>query len=331
MSNELVKSIPLTLSGAGADMSAISVSQEDFYAHRNRKLVTEFPTSATPYYGRLSTNSTNSTSIGQHTDTFYNEAIGTHPGSSISLGSTTTTLYQNTGDSVDAFSEYHRTVAMDSSGDIFEMDSDSFYDFGYRLLETALTGEYGSSFRLGSSLPSSDYTVYEASVFQDTLTNGSTTYNLYRKQDNTNPPSPPTYFTLQLVDSDEHHIQEMTQLDATRSAYFAMRHAEQNSGLGDYLLLPAGQTPVSQGETGTWVARGTALDTRNTTENLQYATVLYTSPQYSSQYTRVYSKQYTGVSFAAIPGSFSGVRPAQYEGTRTFSANYGGSRNYADQ
>jgi len=325
----LVKSIPLTLSSLGGGaMNAIPSSQESYYGQQGSLLIpTEFPVGDSAYYGALSTDATNS-SIGTYTDTFYNEAVGTHPGSSLSTGSTTTTLYQNKGDSVDAFAEWYRTVAADSSGDIYEMDSDSFLRWGKRLLGNALSNEDGGCFRLSSYIPGGTYETYKSSVFEDTLTNGSTAYNLYRKRSTTGVFFPPTFYTLQLKDSDQHHIKEMSDTNAIRSAYFAMRHAEQNSGLGDYLLLSDSDgTPADQGYTGTWVARGVALDTRNTTQILQYLGTFTT--QFTGQYTGNFTGQYTGFSVAPFSADYSGVRTVNFTGVRGYSSSFGGSRNYA--
>jgi hypothetical protein len=328
MTAELLKSIPLTLNGTGADLKAIPAVQENWYASvAGGAGVSTHPAGGSLTYGHLTTDSTNASPIGTYTDTFYNEAIGTHPGSSLSIGSVTTTLYQNK-DSVDAFDPIYRTVAHDSDGNIFEMDSASFFLWGERLLETNLLNEYTGNFRLSSSAPSASWEVFENAVFADTKTNSSTDYNLYRKVDDTDISlSAPTSYTLQLVDSDGHHLQEMSLADASASAYLAVTHAKQTTGLSDYLLLPSSETPSGNGESGTWVARGTAIDTRNTVENLQYSSPLYTSPAYSSQFTRSYAGQYTGVSYADISGSFSGTRTNFFSGTRTYSANYAGVRS----
>ena len=329
----LEKSIPLTLNALGnGAVNAIPASQENYYAQNGASvLISEFPSGDSAYYGALSTVSTNS-SIGSYTDTFYNEPVGTHPGSSLSIGSTTTTLYQNKGDSVDAFAEWHRTVAADSSGDIYEMDSDSFYRWGHRLLENALTGEQAGGFRIGTTsagLPSG-YSLYKSNIFSDNITSGSTTYNLYRRTLNTSIYFPPTYYTLQLKDSDAHHIKEMQGTTAVRSAYFAMRHAEQNSGLGDYLLLSDSDgSPTDLGYTGTWVARGVALDTRHQTQIKQYLGTFTT--QFTGQYTGNFTGQYTGVSYGRFSDVYAGERRYQSvvgQYARDYAGVYAGSRTY---
>ena len=326
-------SIPITLNGTGADLKAIPVSQEDYYASiGGNSVVDTYPAGGSLYYGALTTTASGGTSIGSHTDTQYLQAIGTHPGSSLSVGTTTTTLYQHSTEAT-TFPTAYRPVAFDASGDIYEMDSDAFLSWGTRLLEQNLSQTHKGNFRIGSSSPGSYWETYESSIFLDKLQGASTVnYNLYRKIDDTDNgvTSPPTY-QMQLNGAGTADLKEMSWTAANNCSRLAMAHAQQRTGLGDYLLLPSSQTPAGNGETGTWVSRGTALDTRNTTENFQYTTQLYTSSQYSTQYTRVYSKQYTGISYADVPASFAGTRAAQFAGQRTFAANYAGQRTYSGQ
>lgn len=347
MSNALVKSIPLTLSGSGADVKAIPETQEKWYAAQAGYYTAQGQAIGdSAYYGTLLVDtslSTNYDSVGTYVDTFYNEAVGTHPGSSISIGSVATTIYQSR-DSVDAFNAFwqthsHLPVAADSNGDWFEMDSAAFLRWGTRLAELNHTHELTGNFRLATSgaFPTGYDEEFISDVFSDSLTNGGgNSYSIYRKtstiyDQTTGTISAPTYYPLCLDSSENGDVREMENGEAGKSASLAMYHGIQNTGIGDYLLLPAGQTPTSIGESGTWVSRGVAVDTRNSTQNLQYTTILYTSQAYSSQYTRTYSKQYTGVSFADIPGTFEGTRADTFIGQRTFAANYQGQRNFAAQ
>ena len=329
MPSDFVKSIPLTLNGTGADLKRIPVSQEDYYSSVGGDLdIDQYPQSSfNEYIGRISTvGSVNDSDVGSYTDTFYNQPIGTHPGSSLSIGSTTTTLYQTTTGGLSSPNAQY-IVGMDSSGDIFEMSSDIWASYGARLLEENLTNEYRGNFRIGSSSPGTSWETYEAGIFSNTLTNGNTTYNLYRKNSDTGEvSSAPTNYVIKLLGPADKDLEECSFTQAQLAAGYAMRAAREVTGLGDYLLLPSSQTPASIGKTGTWQNRGVAVDTRNTTQNIQYTTVQYTSPQYSTQYTRTYSLQYTGNSFTVVPGTFSGVRSLQFAGTRSSSQQFSGSR-----
>ncbi len=333
MTAELLKSIPTILRGTGADLKAMPSSEESWYASAGGEVdLLDHASDSARYYGALTTSSTDAVSIGSYTDTFYNEPVGTHPGSSLSVGSTTTTLYQYS-DSSDVFANNFGVVALDSSGDIFEMDSSSIFLLGERLLESNLLNEHRGNFRIGSSSPSADWELYESGIFSDTKTNGTTDYNLYRKSADPSVSATLDFYPMQLVDSDAStaDIQEVSLEKAKRIGSQAIVHARQLTGLGDYLLLPSSQTPAGNGETGTWVSRGTAVDTRNTTENLQYTSSQYTTAFFTSQFTRQYTGQYTGISYADIPGTFTGLRAAQFAGTRDFSGQYVGQRTFSDQ
>src|SRR6056297_2764362 len=65
------------------------------------------------------------TSIGTFTDTFYNEPLGTHPGSILTEGTTVTTLYQRGGPQLPLDSENRIPIAyIDDFGIQEMMDSD---------------------------------------------------------------------------------------------------------------------------------------------------------------------------------------------------------------
>ena len=183
MSNALVKSIPLTLSGSGADVKAIPETQEKWYAAHGGYYNAQGQGIGDPaFYGTLLVDTslaTNYDSVGTYVDTFYNEPVGTHPGSSISLGSIATTIYQSK-DSVDAFDAFwqthsHLPVAADSNGDWFEMDSAAFLRWGTRLAELNHTLELAGNFRLAATgnTPAGYDEVFISDVFSDSRTSGS--------------------------------------------------------------------------------------------------------------------------------------------------------------
>jgi len=340
MPSEFIKSQPVTLVGSTFDTQSIDSSQEKYYAYQAGLWVTEQYDSAGARYSKnLSKDPTNSDVVGTFTNTFYNEPIGTHPGSSLSLGSVATTLYIMTDSAEETQS---MPIGIDSSGDIYEMDSASFIRFGQRLTEHLHSNEYPGSFRLGSSAPNADYSLWESNVFTDTKSGkADVVYNIYRKTTQSSlVPSAPSNYILTLVDSSGESIkdiQETTLAQAKSVSGNSFLRGQGSSGVGDYLLLPSSQTPNGIGETGTWVVRGTATDTRNDTTPVQYASAQYTSAPYSSQYTRESTGQYTGQSFVDEPNpfysgfaalSFAGSRDLNFLGTRTFTNFYAGSRTF---
>ena len=129
--------------------------------------------------------------IGSYTDTFYNQAVGTHPGTSLNSSVTTSPLFQcyDSSSSVDylnfpntAGANRARLIALDSDGDFRELDSEQTIAFGKRLLETSLSNERTGSWRIGTSTPSGGiWEMWNNNAFTDTTSSASTNYNVYRK------------------------------------------------------------------------------------------------------------------------------------------------------
>lgn len=326
MPSEFFKSIPLQLEGTDGNFKQISNSAEVPLAHyAGESIVEAYDSVGSRYWGNLTSTADSSTdSVGSYTDTFYNEPIGTHPASSLSLGSTTAKLHimQDSTNAAPA----NVFVAIDSAGDVYEMDSASVIKLGKRLAKDLMGDEGNGTFRLGSSLPSADHIVWDAAVFSDTLTNGSVDYNIYRKEFGSFSTSGLSN-TLRLRSVDSANLQECTTEEMKVIARDTLLAGMEASGIGSYQLRSSAEGAPT--DPGTWVARGTALDTRNTTQNIQYTSALFTSPPYSSNFSQQFSGQYTGVSFADVPTQFAGVRQVNFSGSRNYSAAYGGSRNYA--
>ena len=315
--------------------------------------------------------------IGSYTDTFYNEAVGTHPGSSLSIGSTTTTLYQLKGDSAsgavkldDQSTGLFRRPVYESDGNIFDMDSDAMDGIGQSLMSIIQSNEYPRSQRLAASAPSGDWSATLSNVFSDTTTDGTVTqYSIWQRQTITAPAKcnamhvKRTQYGSYPLASYDGGLEAMT--DSEMSLTFGQiagkyfRHGE----VGTYELRSSAQGAPTR--TGTWEARGTALDTRYTTQDQQYAGQYtgYSQVQYSgnrnytSTYTspanftgvrafggsRNYAGNYTSPANFTSPAVFAGTRPANYAGVRTGSyvgnrafnflgttpANYTGPRSFA--
>jgi hypothetical protein len=375
------KSIPLTLKGTGADLRSLTAAEEESLSiFAEKYIVDNHPASnlgtvdddARNYHGSIDRYSTrvadsDMIQIGSYTDTFYNEAVGTHPGTSLSSSTTTTPLFQCYDSSArDSLSHIDyptqsgslasRLVAVDSDGDLREMDSDYTIMFGKRLLQYSLSTESVGSFRIGTTSPSAtlggSWEVWNTSAFSDTTASTSTPYNIYRKTDGTTAEQSAynaAKMNLLVLPSDDdasyqtHDIKENIAANLELSMAQACRHARVFSDLGKMVLLPSTQTPASTGETGTWQPRGTISDTVNTLESINYASVFflsYSNEAFSGQYTG----QYTGFSSADVPVQYAGSRllsfsgsrtnyqngePTQFVSYRSYSDQYAGSRTYS--
>ena len=336
MSSEFYKSIPLTLSGTDvANIVQVPATEEGYWSQEAAiHWVSSYDSEGSSFYGNVQASGVG-VSIGSYVDTFYQQAIGTHPGTSLSIGSTTTVLSMKDSNGPD-FNEVPTLplLAVDSSGDIYEMDSASGIKLGIRLAEEVHSNEMHGSFRIGATRPSADYVEWDAAVFSDTLANGSVPYSIWRKNifasgssATNHRAAAPVPFLIRLKDSDAPDIQEMDPFECWSTLTTLLLAGMEASGVGSYQLRSSAQGAPT--DPGTWVARGTAIDTRNTTQNFQYTSQQYTSPQFTRQYSGQYTTQFTGQSFADIPTQFAGIRQVAFSGNRSYTNQYAGSRNFA--
>ena len=294
--NTAVTSVPVRIKDSDGNLIRIN-SDNAFYGTYLGcvQLITDYPSAGDRYRGALLNNSTNSTSIGTMTDTVQNSAV-LDPITTIN--STTTTLYQlddaliTLGDQV--------LLSSDSDGHLYQMN-DTEQIGAAALLGYAYSNEWpGVSFRLASTSPSptSDWEVWQAGVFTNTEQDESDIgYNLYRRKAITWTTGSATHGhgVYKSVVNGKVALREGEQEQVGRTYYrgFDLRRA--SLGVGRYLLLPSGSTPSSEGEAGTWAARGSAIDTRKATVSMQ----------------------------------FTGTRPATFTGQRNFAATYAGQRDAA--
>ena len=265
--------IPLRLDSAGsADLKEMSTTEENYLAYQaGLRLAEQLISSVSAL---RTTTSGSDIDIGSHTDTVYDQNVGDH--GTLTTSTTATTLYQKVGVAVTTQAE-HRIPCefVDNSGDfeIHEMDSSEHDALTDRLVSRIMTSEYPGSYRLGSSSPSGDYDTHLASVFSDTRTDGTTVnYNIYQRQTMT---APDAYRPISIKRSDGRSgtyqgLQEMTdnQIKVTFGQLAKTRIMAGSNGVGTYQLRSSAQgTPT---DAGTWAARGTATDTRNSVVDQNY-------------------------------------------------------------
>jgi hypothetical protein len=364
MSN--LRSIPLLLTGSGADTRRITRAEEiDLSFYAEYMTVAAHPVSnlgdaasngvSRNYHGsidRFGTRVADSdmVQIGTYTDTFYNEAVGTHPGTSLSNSTTTTPLFQCYDSSASVHylnfpnttgNERTRLLALDSDGDFRELDSAQTVAFGKRLLEDSLKSERLNAFRIGTSTPTNGtWEIWNNSAFKDTTSSAQTNYHVYRKTGNsTTPTLEPLLGLMDSADSIDEGSSDIKVLEITQqfiALSTATQLARKNSELGKMVLLPSAQTPANTGETGTWQTRGSAIDTVNTTEDIQYTSEYYTSISRTEPFvgTRQFvnrgSDEYIRYRDAVLPDDFVGQRNAPYAGSRTNQQN-GANEQFAGQ
>lgn len=276
------------------------------------------------------------TSIGTYTDTFFNEPVGTHPSTSITSGSTATTIYQNQGiNAAETDSDVKTPLRwIDAGGQtgFKEMPSSDLNAAVDRYLTTLFTNDYPGVFKLASASPGPDYSVWLSTVFSDTRTDGtSVAYNIYRRDSYTIPTEIPPMYVRNNGGFDG--IQEMTDRQIKYSFGQRAKSRIGASKIGTYQLRSA--TAGAPTDPGTWISAGAATDTKQTTSQQEFTSVFTAAYQtnYTRGYTRVFSGTYTINYQRAFDRAYTGnafasnySRSFTRLASESFATNY--TRNY---
>lgn len=259
--------------------------------------------------GTITSNSSHTT-IGSYTNTFFNEPVGTHPSTSITSGSTSTTVYQNQTSAIETDSDIEIPLMwVDSGGQtgFKQMTNSDLNTAVDRYISTIFTNNYPGTFQLASSSPGPDYSIHLSSVFTDTRTDGtSIAYNIYRRDSYTAPS-----VVRPLYVRDNGGFDGVQAMADRQIKYSFGQRAKTRVGatkIGTYQLRSSTQGAPT--DPGTWVSAGSATDTKQTTADQVYtrdSTVTYATT-YTTSYTQPFTAPYT---------SIAGFYNTQYEGFRT--------------
>ena len=278
------------------DLKKISETEENYIAWQ---VADSFFNSTVGDVGTLSSSSSGNTSIGSHTDTSFDQAVGSHPSSSLTTTTTTTNLYQNFG--ADAtVSDVYPTINTNNTIDFKAPNASEFDTILDRVIEKVFGDAY-FDYRLASDTPVG-YTLYISSVFSDTRADGANVvYNIYKK----NLPTKPTIVRpLKSVGSD---FRTMTDTEIKECFAQRIKNKISNSSIGSYELRSSAQGAPSG---GTWVSLGTAADTKQDTANNNYSrtstrTGILTSTRESTQN---FTRQTFQASAVAYTGNYTRSR-----------------------
>lgn len=306
-----MSSTPLKLNGSAGDLKEMTTTEERWLAYMGGVLL---GAGGTANVGAITRASSGNTSIGSYTNTRHPQAVGTHPGSSISTDTTTTTLYQTEGVQPETSSNFHRPVGWDTSpAGIQEMPDTEFNALADRLVAVMAANEYPGTYRLASSSPGADYTPHISNVFSDTRADGTTVNYIIYKRTTMSSGAPSQVQSVKLYNSSG-DLQEMsnTEIRDTFGPRMMTRIMAGTDGVGTYQLRSSGQGAPTA--TGTWVARGTATDTRNTRGDVNY----------SADYTRLSTRNSTQDFTANYVGNstVNYTRLSTRNSTADFTANY---------
>ena len=342
---------------SGSDVQEITTAEHNYLAYlAGLELETVSGTYSEAVLGSLGkTNQSNDLNVGSFTNTEYtgsNGDVGDH--GTLTITTTTTPIYQQDA-SVSIHSNFRNPLYQkQTSGqqEIQEFNDTDQKDLGETLAGIIYTNDYPGTFKLGSSAPSSDYSVAVANVMTDTRTTGAdVVYNIYQRHTMT----APTEIDLMAVargssspfnasTGDYKGLIIMADSHRSKTAKGCLdRHlasiTSTNLPIGSYLIRSSSQGAPTQ--TGTWVAKGTATDTRNEIEAENYTNTFQDgaftktiNSNFSGNYTGYYSRvtrtanvstysQSTNTSFPSnFSGNYTGTYTTNYTGTSSVTTNY---------
>ena len=301
------------------NLKQVTTTEEQYFAYQAGL---QLSTSDITDVGGLTSISSGNATVGTFTDTRFNEAIGSH--GTLTTSSTATTLYQTEGTAGENGGDFRYPVEFvsNSGAEIHEMTDAEVSSLVDRLNSVIFTNDYPGTFKLATSAPSGDYTEHIAGIFTDTKVNSSgnaetvNTYNLYRRTAMSVPVAVrPVALKRSGGDGTGtfQGLQEMT--DAEIKYTFGQRAKTRimngSNGVGTYLIKSATQGAPT--ETGTWVAKGAAVDTKNTTTNTDYTQDFVGT--FTNNFTQDFVGDFTGNFESTFTGDFTG------DFTNTFTRN----------
>lgn len=238
----------------------------------------ELAASALTDPGVITTSSSGNVFIGSLTNTFYEQAVGTHSGTSLSIGATTSNFYQVANTSINENdSDFHFPVFWDSDlSGIKQMTDSDLTAATTNILTTIMRDEYPGTYRLAptNSPPGANYSVLLSNMFTDlsVLDSNPTYYSIFKKVSQDAPIN--THRSIKLkragdVNSGSFQgLQLMTDLEIRKTFGARAKNIINSSGIGTYRIRSSSEGAPT--ETGTWVVRGQAVDTRNDTTEILY-------------------------------------------------------------
>lgn len=283
---------PIKIRDANGNIQEFTTAEENYIAYQVGLHLGAGDSAEVGSLNRL----TGGTTIGTFSNTFFNEPVGTHPSTSITTGTTNTPIYQTTGTAAETDSDVHSPLMwVDSGGQtgFKQMPDIDLNEAVDRYLSTIFTSEYPGSYRIASSSPGAGWSVQQAG-FTDTRTDGtSVTYNIYKKTSGSTPTTVRPMYVEDSAGGSGMKIQAMSDRKIKYSFGQRAKTRINSSGVGTHQLRSA--TAGAPTDPGTWVARGTATDTKQTTSQQLFtrdSTVNFQA-NYTRAYTSVYATNYT--------------------------------------
>ena len=314
---------PIKLDGSDGDIKEFTTNEENYLAYQ---IGLRLAAAAKNTPGSLNDiQQGGATTVGTYTDTSFDQAVGTHPESGITTTTTNTSLYQNPGSGTETGDNFKRPIHWNTAltpDAIQEMTDTNFNACIDRLLSTVFTNDYPGTFELASSAPSGDYTAEISNIFTDTRTDGTTVnYSIFKRRTMT---APTTVRSIAIKRDDESTkpdnfagLQEMTDAEITETFGERAKTRIVASLIGTYQLRSSADGVPT--DSGTWVAKGTATDTRQEKGDVDYTrnSTITSVDSFAGDYTGDFTGNYVGEYAQDFVGDFTGNFSGNYIGANT--------------
>ena len=316
----------LTLDGSDGSLKKMTAAEENYIAHQAGLQLAD---AGVGEVGSITTTSSGNATVGTYTNTTMDGSVGGHDASSRNVTTTNTTIYQKEGTAATSGGTYFQPVIFDKSDTktlkvVNDTEMNVVVD---RLLLTIFANDYAGTYKLASSAPSGDYSAHLSNVFSDTRADGTTVnYSIWKRDTFT---TPSRISPMRLLNSSG-DLQAMTpaQIKYTFGQVSKNRIMNGSGGVGTYLLRSSSQGVPSA--TGTWAAKGTATDIRNTLADQNYtrdSTSNFEGNYSGAAYEAAYQSDYVGVYAGDYIGEYAGNYQTSFAGD--YEGNYDGSGTYA--
>ena len=150
----------LKISDANGNLKKITDTEENYLAYQAGLQLAAAGTSEV-----ASLNTSSGTTIGTFTNTRFDQAVGSHPGSAISTTTTNVTIKQVTGTASENVANFTKPVLYDKfPGEIEAANSSQMNAIADRLIGKIFVNDYPGTYKLATSAPSG-YTAHLSNVF----------------------------------------------------------------------------------------------------------------------------------------------------------------------
>ena len=323
----------LKLDGSDGSLKKMTAAEENYIAHQAGLQLAD---AGVGEVGSITTTSSGNATVGTYTNTTMDGSVGGHDATARNVSTNTVTIYQKEGTAATSGGTYFQPVIYDNSATktLKVVNTTEMNVVVDRLLLSIFANDYAGTYQLASSAPSGDYSAHISNVFSDTRADGTTVNYSIWKRDTFTEPTKISPMRL-LNSSGDLQAMSVAQIKYTFGQVAKNRIMNGSGGVGTYLLRSSSQGVPSA--TGTWAAKGTATDIRNTLADQNYtrdSTTNFAGNYSGAAYEAAYQSDYVGVYAGDYIGEYAGNYIGEYAGNYEthfagdYEGNYDGSGTY---